>query len=270
MTPDKPGKVAVYQEINQEWLTLDSRFTFRCHERLACFNQCCRTATIMLSPYEVLSLSRSLGLSTREFLGRYTRREVEGQSNLPLAFIDLSRTPGGGCPFAGERGCRVYPHRPGACRLFPITMGSRLTRHGIEDFYFCRKLQFCQGFQGGEEWTVASWRANQGFDPYDEARRPWLDILLKKGLREPLQTEAGILDLMFTLMYDLDAMRQLMGSPAFRQIRELEDETLDSVQRDDTALLNFSYRFLTELLFTEGRLATVQARVIDLLGVGAT
>ena len=261
VAPDRPTKVSVYQEIDQEWLTLDSSFTFRCQPGLACFNQCCRTATVMLSPYEVLRLSRSLGLTTREFLSRYSRREVEGQSHLPLAFIDLSRTPGGGCPFVGEGGCQVYGHRPAACRLFPITMGSRLTPSGIEDFYFCRKLEFCRGFEGGEEWTVASWRNNQGFGEYDEARRRWLEILLLRGLQGPLQAETGIFDLLFTLMYDLDRLRQMAGSPVFRQIPELDDETLESIQREDSALLQFSRRCFQELVFCRDELSEIAANL---------
>jgi Fe-S-cluster containining protein len=265
MAQDNPTKVTVYKEMDQEPLTLDSRFTFQCHEGLACFNRCCRTATIMLSPYEVLRLSRNLGLATREFLTRYTRREMEGQSDLPLVFIDLSQTPGGGCPFVGESGCQVYPQRPAACRLFPITMGSRLSQRGIEDFYFCRKLEFCRGFEGGEEWTVASWQKNQGFIEYVEARRQWLEILLRQGLQGPLAAEARVLDLIFALMYDPDTFRRLAGAPVFRQTWELENETLESLQRDDLALLNFSCRFLTDFLFTEGRLAEIQARLADWL-----
>lgn len=263
MAPDKRNKARVYREIDQDGLNLASRFAFQCREGLACFNQCCRTATIMLSPYEVLRLSRSLDLTTREFLQHFTRREVEGLSHLPLTFIDLSRTMGGGCPFAGDQGCRVYSHRPGACRLFPITMGSRLAPQGMEDFYFCRKLEFCQGFAGGEEWTVASWRADQGFDEYDEARRPWLEILLKQGKQGQLQAEAGVFDLIFTLMYDLDVLRQLAGSPVFREIRALSGEELAAVRRDDAALLDFSCLLLTEALFSDDRLSLVHARLLE-------
>jgi hypothetical protein len=134
-------------------------------------------------------------------------------------------------------------------------MGSRLTRSGMEDFFFCRKLEFCRGFEGGKEWTVASWRDNQGFGEYDEARRRWLEILLKKGFQGPIQAEAGVFDLLFTLMYDLDSVRQMATSPIFRQILEVDDKTLESIQGEDSALLEFSYRCLRDLLFARGRLS---------------
>ena len=45
-------------------LAPESSFCFHCHPGLACFNQCCREATIILSPYDILRLSRRLGLTT--------------------------------------------------------------------------------------------------------------------------------------------------------------------------------------------------------------
>lgn len=258
MAAEKSAKLSIYRSLDQEWLTLDSRFAFRCHEELACFNRCCRTATIMLSPYDILRLARRLEINTGEFLRCYARREAEGQSNLPLYFIDLSRSPAGGCPFVGPHGCRVYDSRPAACRLFPITMGSRLTESGVEDFYFCRRLDYCQGFEADASWTVASWRANQGFDPYDEARREWLNLILAQGLRGALQAETRVLDLIATIMYDLDAFRNLVNTPSFRQINVLTEKTLASLGKDDEALFKFSCRCLTDMLFSQGGLSEVQ------------
>ena len=122
-------------------------FTFLCNPDLSCFNQCCHTPTVILSPYDLLRLKQGLGISSTALRQRYTRQEIEPNSNLPLVFIDAFRSPEGGCPFLGEHGCTVYPHRPAACRLFPITMGSRLTPDGVEDHYFCRRLDYCQGFK---------------------------------------------------------------------------------------------------------------------------
>ncbi len=127
-------------------MSLESSFRFHCHDGLACFNQCCRTPTIALSPYDVWRLKQALGVSSGEFLRRYTVQASEEVSNLPLVFIDPYQSPGGGCPFVGPDGCTVYEHRPAACRLFPITMGSQLTQQGIVDHYFYRRLDYCRGF----------------------------------------------------------------------------------------------------------------------------
>jgi Fe-S-cluster containining protein len=261
MPNDKAVKISIYKSLDQEWLTPESPFAFRCHEGLACFNRCCQTATVMLSPYDILRLARKLELTTGEFLRRYARREAEEQSNLPVYFLDLSRSPAGGCPFVGPQGCQVYDSRPAACRLFPLTMGSRLTEHGIEDFYFCRRLDYCQGFEADTVWTVASWRADQGFDLYDEARREWLNIILVQGLKGPLLVKAAVFDLLATVMYDSDAFRNLLEVPEVRKTYELDEAALASLESDALALLRFQCRYLADLLFTPGSLWETPGRL---------
>jgi hypothetical protein len=249
MGQDRPDLVSVYREIEQAGLSLQSRFTFHCHEGLACFNRCCRTPTIILSPYDILRLRQCLGITSGEFLERYSRRETEDLSNLPLVFLDPFRPTGEGCPFLGNTGCRVYSHRPTACRLFPITMGSQLTEKGVVDYFFCRKLDYCQGFETDVEWTVEAWQANQGFKEYDQGRRIWLELMLKQGLRGPVDTR--VQELFATMAYDLDKVRQLLSEPAFRQASDVDAEVWESLNTgtSDTALLAFSYRYLQSVLF---------------------
>jgi hypothetical protein len=144
----------------------------------------------------------------------------------------------------------VYPHRPAACRLFPITMGSRLTDQGMVDYYSCRQLDYCQGFVAEVEWTVASWKTNQGFDEYDQERREWLEIILKQGLKGPL-ADALVKRLFTTIAYDPDKFRRMILGPAFRRFFDLDDETWEFLGMNDLALLKFSYSCLQSLLFTE-------------------
>ena len=253
MAPDRPDLVSVYREIDQASLSLESQFTFHCHAGLACFNRCCRTPTIILSPYDILRLRQCLGITSSEFLQRYTRRESEDMSNLPLVFLDPFRPTGDGCPFLGEAGCTVYRHRPAACRLFPITMGSQVTKAGVVDYYFCRKLDYCQGFATDVQWTVESWQANQGFKEYDQGRRGWLELLLKQGLRGPV--DARVQELFATMAYDLDKVRQLLSEPAFRQACDVDAAVWEDLNTatSDLDLLDFSYRYLRSVLFTEDR-----------------
>ena len=185
MADDQPETVSLYQQIDQESLSPDSGFTFHCHAGQTCFNQCCRTPTIILSPYDLLRLKQGLGITSGQLLERYTRQEIEPNSNLPLVFIDAYRSPEGGCPFVGAAGCTFTRIGPGpACRLFPLTMGSRLTRMVSRTTTFAAGWIIARGFDAEIEWTVASWMASQGFAEYDQGRRAWLEILLKAGLTE--------------------------------------------------------------------------------------
>jgi Fe-S-cluster containining protein len=252
MAPDRPERVSLYKEIDQASLSLDSTFTFHCHADLPCFNQCCRTPTIILSPYDILRLKQALGITSGELLQRYTRQEIEPESNLPLVLIDPCRSEESRCPFLGAPGCLVYAHRPAACRLFPITMGSRLTADGVVDYYFRRKLDYCRGFDAEVQWTLKSWMANQGFSEYDQGRRAWIDILLQAGRQEPGEVDALVQDLFATLAYDLDKFRRLVSEPAFLQAYGVDARESASLQTDDLALLRLSYRVLPTLLTREG------------------
>jgi Fe-S-cluster containining protein len=250
MAQDRPEMVSVYREKNQVSLSLPSQFKFHCHSGLGCFNRCCRTPTIILSPYDVLRLKDCLGITSGEFLQRYTRRETEALSNLPLVFLDPFRASGNACPFLGDTGCLVYSHRPAACRLFPITMGSQLTEAGVVDYYFCRTLDYCQGFATDVQWTVESWQTNQGFPEYDQGRREWLEIILRQGLQGPV--DARVQGLFATASYDLDTFRRLIGDPAFLEDHNIGAETLAALQRNELALLKFSYRYLHSGLGAKG------------------
>lgn len=88
-------------------LQRESAFSYACH---AC-KRCCHYKAIRVGAYEILRLSRNLGISTTEFIGRYT--EAGGT-------VLRTREENGACVFLNERGCGVHPDRPLACRLYPL------------------------------------------------------------------------------------------------------------------------------------------------------
>jgi len=252
--------VSLASGAEQAPLSLDSALRFHCHAGLPCFNRCCRTPTVILSPYDLVRLKQCLKIGSGELLRRCTVQVVEQSSNLPLVFLDVHRTPEPRCPFVGEQGCTVYAHRPAACRLFPVTMGSRLTAGGVEDLYFCSPLEYCRGFDDGQEWTVASWRTHQGFDEYDRGRREWLEILLRATLKGPGEVDAHLQKLFAAAMYDLDRWRALAAPPDFHGLGLKDGPTPPPLQADDWEWLSFSYAFLKFLLFP-AQIPFLQGRV---------
>jgi len=250
--PDKQ-RLSLWQESSgskaRTPVSAETLFGFHCHPGLACFNRCCREATLILSPYDILRLSRRLNLSTGEFLRRHTRREAEAGSGLPLVLAKPART--GGCPFLGETGCTVYADRPAACRLFPLTQGSELTSEGVVDHLFLRRLDYCQGFAGEPEWTVAGWEADQGFAEFDRPRRPWLRLLLQQVQPGRTPLDDRILSQFYLMAYDLEAFRTFLLESAFLQVHGLTLEEARPLETDDLALLRVSAAYLAQLLFPD-------------------
>ncbi len=227
----------------------ESTLGFHCHAGLSCFNQCCLEATIILSPYDILRLSCRLGLTTGEFLKRHTLRQEESRFGLPLVLVKHART--GGCPFLGQGGCQVYEDRPAACRLFPLAQGSELTPQGVADHYFLRRLDYCQGFNGEQEWTLKTWQTGQGFIEFDRPRRPWLRLLLQQAQPERDLLDYRLLSQFYMMAYDLDAFRTFLFESAFLKAHHLTLEEALPLASDDLALIRFSAACLEQLLFPD-------------------
>jgi uncharacterized protein len=100
-------------------LTPDDQFTFHCGRDLDCFTTCCRDVSIVLTPYDLLRLTRSLQMDSTEFLEKYTLPLLNAQQKFPVVILRMdSETKQ--CPFLSERGCEVYASRPWACRMYPL------------------------------------------------------------------------------------------------------------------------------------------------------
>lgn len=246
--------VDLYTAPEGEELTPESRFRFACQPGLACFNRCCRQPTIILKPYDILRLRRRLGLTSTEFLERYTVQMTEDSSRLPLVFLDIAREGSEGCPLLGPEGCTVYEDRPGACRLFPVTQGSRLAGDTVQDVYFCKHLEFCRGFDDGPEWTLAQWQADQGLEAYAELNRDWQEIILKRAALDPPADDARAPALFAMVAYDSDKFRRFVFETPFLQIFEIPAAVAERLRQSEVELLRFGYKYLKMVLLIEDAL----------------
>lgn len=89
-----------------------------------------RSNLIHLNEDEISRISRSCGLSPEEFVdtlhpydGRTVRISDDG-SKVVLDIPVLKSNADTTCVFY-DNGCKIYPHRPRACRLFPFRISER-------------------------------------------------------------------------------------------------------------------------------------------------
>ncbi|MDI6854338.1 MAG: YkgJ family cysteine cluster protein [Deltaproteobacteria bacterium] len=225
-------------------LTPESRFKFRCHPGVPCFTECCGKTTIILTPYDILRLKERLGITSGDFLEAYTRREEHDKSGLPLVVMDMPRFEGR-CPFVRPvTGCQVYSDRPGTCRYYPVGQGLLITEEGLDEFYFLVKEEHCKGFQEDAEWTVQSWKEDQGADYYDEMNKEWKAMLLRRSSVGKPDTDERTKNLFYMVMYDLDQFRRFIFKSRFLQIFNVDEDTLQRIYEDDLELLQFGYDYL--------------------------
>jgi len=216
----------------------EQKFKFLCHAGLACFNRCCRDINIFLSPYDVLRLSRKLGLDTGSFLQRYALRVQPPGEAFPVVLLKMREDTGLACPFVTERGCSVYDARPWACRMAPVEI------RGRNKYGFCFDSDFCLGLREEKEWTVQEWMRNQGNDVYEDLERGFREIPARLKLTGLPSLDDHIRDMFFLACYDLDRFRRFALHGSFLRAFGVNLETAAELKEDDVALMQFGFRWL--------------------------
>jgi Fe-S-cluster containining protein len=228
--------------------------SFRCHKDIKCFNACCSNIDISLTPYDIIRLKNRLDMKSDEFLLQYSFPFEMEQGG--IAGVKFKPVEGGtACQFMVDEGCSVYEDRPTACRYYPIGLVSR--RRQDENFdtsaYAVVKEAHCLGHFEDRKLTIDEYRAEQGLDDYDKHGHGWRQLVLKKKSAGPSvgKPSKRSLQLFFMACYDIDRFRIFINSDGFKQGFDISDEQYAIFNEDDVALLEFSYKFLKQVLFAE-------------------
>lgn len=254
------GKEKNPSSIEPKKLTLDSPLKFRCHPGVSCFTACCGGIKIVLTPYDILQLTKRLGIPAHEFLHQYTIPTYLEKTDMPGVMIKL-REDDNKCPFVTPEGCTVYTDRPTACRYYPVGMadfhegGQRDTdgnevKTAEEKFFFTVREDHCKGFEEDKEWTIREWRADQGVDVRDEMNKEWLRLVMRRksyGLQATLSEQAK--RMFFMASTDLTTFRKFIFESSFLETYEVDQETIDKIREDDVELMLFSFSYLAATLF---------------------
>jgi Fe-S-cluster containining protein len=227
---------------------------FRCYKGIECFNACCANIDITLTPYDIIRLKNRLGMTSSEFLKKYTIPfELAANS---IAGVKYKPVEGGtACQFMTEEGCSVYEDRPTACRYYPVGLLSM--RRADESFdrasYAMVKEDHCKGHQEDREITIGDYRKEQGLEEYDEHGRSWRQLILKMKSAGPSIGALSKTSLQFFFMacYDVDRFREFIKSPGFEQSFVIDDATRKELLEDDLALLKFGDRMIRQVMYGE-------------------
>jgi Fe-S-cluster containining protein len=227
---------------------------FSCHKGIACWNACCSNIDISLTPYDILRLKQRLGLSSAEFLTKYTvPYELEKDD---IAGVKFRPVDGGtACQFMTPEGCSVYEDRPTACRYYPVALLSmrKQDEYVDRDAYALVKEDHCQGHAVARTLSIDDYRREQGVDQYDELARGWRQLILKKKSSGPSVGKPSLKSrqLFFMACYDLDQFRAFVASTGFGRLFALTAAEREQIVGDDVALMTFAFRFLRQVLFGE-------------------
>ena len=224
-------------------MTWDDTFQFRCHPEVECYNSCCRDVTIFLNPLDVVRLRNCLGITSTQFLDRYTDVVVSPVSGVPAVVLKMGSDEAKRCPFVGENGCSVYENRPYSCRLYPLD-----TEQGVE-FSFLVDSNRCKGLCESEEMTVERWRREQGLLDYDDVDHNLKDVMNPDQLWEEKIHDPRMQDMILMTLYDPDRFREFVFNSSFLKKFHVDEDILDKIRDDDVALLYFGSQWLRFALF---------------------
>lgn len=232
----------------------DKAFRFACSPAVACFNECCRDLNQFLYPYDILRLKKRLGLSSSEFLQRYTTQHIGPESGLPVVTLKAADAQRSICPFATPKGCRVYPDRPASCRIYPLVRAvSRNRETGlINEHFMLLKETHCLGFDEAKLQTVQQWMNNQEIGIYNHFNDQLLEIIRLKNQLRPVRP--GPLDLksrqlFYVALYDLDNFRNQVFSDKLLAPVDADPQKLAAAENNDLALLEVAVEWVKGVLF---------------------
>lgn len=235
-------------------LGLKSKFRFKCHKGISCFTKCCSNIDIMLTPYDIIALKKRLGVTSEEFLGKYTYTQPDGKASFPIPYLRMKDDKEKTCPFVSADGCTVYEDRPANCRYYPVGQGTlkKSVDEKVvdEEFFFFVREGHCKGFEESDEWTISAWREDQGVDTYDLHNRDWKSIILLRNVQEMALDEKK--QAMFSMAcYDVDRFRRFIFDSKFLDHFEVDEASREKMRADDVELMLFGFKFLRYILMME-------------------
>jgi len=229
-----------------------SPIRFQCSRDLSCFTKCCREAHIILTPYDIIRLKKTLGLSSDEFLFVYTGLGTIDNTELPVPVLKMKEDEEKTCPFLVKEGCGIYEDRPLTCRYYPIGAGifRNLDESRGEKFYALIKEPHCMGHDLGEEINVGQWLKSQGVYEYEEANKGWTELILRRKSIGPFITiQEKTKEMFFSGCYNIDSFRRFVFESKFLKIYDVPEDRLEKARVDDISMLNLAIDWLRFTFF---------------------
>ena len=237
--------------VEPEYIGIDNSFTFSCHPGVDCFNMCCSDINQFLYPYDIIRLKKNLGLSSGEFLDKYTLIYNGDTTGLPVVSFRTNPREGNPCPFVGETGCQVYDDRPASCRIFPLARAiSRSRQTGeITEHFALIKDPICKGFNCNRSVTVRQWVNDQGLEPYNSYNDKMIELISMKQQIMPGPLPGPLKEKFIMACYNIDLFRLKINEENLITEKQIGAVRFEQIIDDDLALLDFGLSWIRQELF---------------------
>jgi hypothetical protein len=224
-------------------------FSFACHPQVKCFTECCRMLELALTPYDVLRLRKATGLTSDALLAEYIIIEQEPGEPFPRLYLTMVDDGRASCVFVGKTGCKVYDHRPAACRAYPLGRATKRTENfGITEQFVIVRENHCRGFLEPQEQTPMQYSLEQELTIYNRYNDAVIGILQHDAIRKGFIPSPQQIEFFLLALYNLDTFRPLLFADRLAQV--LIGPMAKEKLQDDEQLLLFAVDAVHRRLFS--------------------
>jgi Fe-S-cluster containining protein len=181
-----------------------------------------------------LRLKKGLGISSDEFLEKYTIILPRKERLIPLVILKMNEATKR-CPFVKREGCAVYEDRPWPCRMYPLDMHDDGTFHLITD------SSRCLGLKEKDNWRIYEWLLEQGIVPFEEMNRLFSEITTPLRAQEVDIDNPAIGKMIFMALYNIDKFKEFVFNSTFLDRFDVDPVRVLKIQRSDEELLKFAF-----------------------------
>jgi len=194
-------------------------------------------------PYDVLRMRKAMGLSSGEFLEKYTIALLTPEG-LPVVVLKMKEDKNKTCPFVTSDGCKIYHDRPWSCRMYPVFSSS-------EGGFSINAGSTCLGCGENKLWTIEGWMKDQGIDIYDKMNEFYEKVTLHNFFLKGNKLDPEKSKMLHMACYDLDKFKRFLYETRFFVFNDLKEEIYNTLEEDDEELLIFGYKWVRFDLFEE-------------------
>ena len=181
-----------------------------CNDCEGC-SACCQGMgnSVVLDPYDVWHLTKGLGITFTEMIGKQVMLSVVDGLILPSLNMENQT---GTCPFLNEEGrCSIHAFRPGICRLFPL---GRYYHDG--GFSYVLMTGECKK-ENRSKVKIDKWLGEPNLKAYEQFVMQWKGIL--EQAREKMQI------LLQKIEMEENGNKRMENSMVLQTIRNTKDSS---------------------------------------------
>ena len=238
------------QEIEDQLLTLDSTFRFKCRR----CGKCCKNQdTIIFNPRDIYNIAHKFGKTMEQVIRETSEVYIGHDSRLPIVHM-VPRGPKNACPLLIDDRCSVHDCKPSVCALFPLGRVLWIDREAPPEkrFESMQIRYIINDIDCGSAKrvnTVRDWIAQFGIAEHDEFFLLWNQLIIRasetvqnlEGHGCPPEILAKVWEALFDafyLKYDTTVpfMPQFLAMvnaliPVLKDLnKEVEAEPMDSLE----------------------------------------